>query len=340
MKHLPFFLIGVRPVVLIILLASWLPRSAPAQTPLYEAEYIGALPGEVDSHTSAINARGQIVGLSPTYPSRAFVYTDGAVIVELFGPNGNTWVRAHDINDLGIVVGKSWDNGVPAHAVRWTAGVPEDLGSIGETARAAALNIDGFIVGNTMIGSDQKAYRYTDGTGMELIAPEHFQSGVSDVNAAGQAVGSFTVYNAWHAYRFTPGVGVEDLGVIDGFLQSTGSATNISGQVAGTVTSATGNISRVYRYTDGVGSVLLGGYGGSVTGMNARGDCVGTGYPTPAGIERAFVYTDDAGMQDLELLVEWPTSDHYRLLYGTDINDAGQIAGVAFKLTTSSRGRR
>jgi probable HAF family extracellular repeat protein len=163
-----------------------------------------------------------------------------------------------------------------------------------------------------------------------MLVPSQYTSHAYDINELGQATGAMTVGNAYHAFRYTPRAGIEDLGALPNFPFAFGKAINIGGQVAGTVTSASGNATRVFRYTDGIGMVELGGVGESndVWGMNARGDFVGRGQPT-AGLERAFLYTDEGGLQDLTSLIDPALG--LRMFYAHDINDAGQIVGLAYE---------
>jgi hypothetical protein len=62
--------------------------------------------------------------------------------------------------------------------------------------------------------------------------------------------------------------------------------------------------------------------------MNARGDFVGRGQPT-AGLERAFIYTDEGGLKDFSTLID--PALNLRVMYAHDINDAGQIAALAYQ---------
>lgn len=305
------------------------PSSLQAQSLPYRVEDLGVLAG--GGSPTAINATGQVVGWSGSNPARAFVFTDGVGMVELVGPGGRSNSIARDINDAGIIVGEAWGGGTSYHAVRWTGDVGEDLGALSTSSRALGINLDGVVVGDTPVDAlDSKAFVFNDPGGMALLVPLNFASHASGINPVGQVTGGMTVGNAYHAYRFTPEVGIEDLGIVPGFLGSFGGAINVSGQVAGSLTSATGNTQRLFRFTDGIGMVELGGFGeeNGVSGMNARGDFVGRGRPM-TGILRAFLYTDEDGLQDLERLVDWP-SPGYRLLYANGINDAGQILGVAF----------
>lgn len=300
-----------------------------AETFPYTVEDLGALPGETYVIPFGVNASGQVVGWSGFY--RAFIFTDGAGLTELFGVGGRPYALARGINDAGLIVGESWGGGLSFRAVRWTAGLGEDLGALGASSRAWDINTSDIVVGETPVDAlDTDAFIFTEVGGAELLVPSHYASHAFDINEVGQVAGAMTVGNAYHAFRFTPGAGIQDLGVVDGFLGSFGRAINISGQVAGMVTSATGNSQHVFRFTDGIGMVDLGGVGetNEVWAMNARGDFVGRGLPT-SGLERAFLYTDEGGLRDFSLLIDPALG--LRMFYAHDINDAGQIVGLAYE---------
>jgi probable HAF family extracellular repeat protein len=115
--------------------------------------------------------------------------------------------------------------------------------------------------------------------------------------------------------------------VLPGFAHSFGWAINASGQVAGNSTSASGNSEQLFRFTDGSGLQNLGGTGehNVALGINASGQVVGTRGNSQT---RALRYTDEAGLQDLNTLIN--PSLGWVLLAANDINDAGQIVGYAF----------
>ena len=107
---------------------------------------LGVLPGDATSHASAINNRGQIVGISFTAgfsSSRAFIWEKGN-ISELPGLIGQN-TDAFDINERGQAVGSSgllpvmWDNGT---LVRLDTLPPLTNG------RAFGINDSGDIVGS------------------------------------------------------------------------------------------------------------------------------------------------------------------------------------------------
>ena len=295
----------------------------------YTVEDIGAPPGESHAIPFGINASGQVVGGAGYY--RAFVFTDGAGLTELFGVGGRPYALARRINDAGVIVGESWGGGLSFRAVRWTAGLGEDLDALSASSRAWDINNSGIVVGDTPVEAlDTDAFMLTDVGGVELLAPSRDGSHAYDINEIGQVTGAMIVGNVYHAYRFTPATGIEDLGALPDFPFAFGRAINISGQVAGTLSSASGNSQRVFRFTDGIGMVELGGVGESndVWAMNARGDFVGRGLPT-SGLKRAFLYTDEGGLQDFSLLIDPALG--LRMFYAHDINDAGQIVGLAYE---------
>ncbi len=323
------------PLRLILLIVCAIPTATHAQNFRYSVEQLGALPGETFALPFDINAHGHVVGWSGYYP-RAFVFTDGVGIQELFGPAGRPSVAARGINDAGIIVGEAWGSGAPVHAVRWSGGPTEDLGALATTSRAWDINATGVIVGVTPVDAlDTGAFIFTDGHGSELLAPTRDTSEAYDINDAGVVTGAMTGVGGYHAYRFTPDGELQDLGVVTGFGHSYGKAINISGQVAGSLRTASGNSERVFRYTDGLGMIQLGGVGetNDVWGMNSRGDFVGRGQPT-AGLLRAFVYTNEYGLQDLTTLID--PALNLRLFYAHDINDAGQIVGLAHNYVTGA----
>lgn len=167
------------------------------------------------------------------------------------------------------------------------------------------------------------AFRYTDASGLVDLTPTADVARAEAINDAGQIAG----YREGRAFRLT-GSTFTDLGVSPSFAQSFGTAINNSGQVAGHVISGTGNSEQIFRYTDGAGMVILGGFGelNRASGINAAGDVVGWGRPV-LGLRQGFLYTDASGMQGLNTLIG-PAAGWFVLGAG-GINDAGQIAGWA-----------
>lgn len=85
------------------------------------------------------------------------------------------------------------------------------------------------------------------------------------------------------------------------------------------------------RYTNGVGLENLGGTGehNAAFGINEAGHMVGT---AGASGKRAVLYTDEAGLRDLNTLIDPALG--WVLLAANDINDAGEIVGYGFNNLT------
>jgi probable HAF family extracellular repeat protein len=298
----------------------------------YVVEDLGALPGDASSVAQAINARGDVVGWSNgPNGTRAFVYTDAGGMVALPGLPDRPRAVARDINDVGDIVGSANAGGVdPGHAVLWRGGSVEDLGTLatGSYSEAWGINNFGQVVGSSNIDGGSfgvHAFLYTAADGMVDLTPTRDTGHAKDINDAGQVTGYFTAFGGYHAFRWQAG-STEDMGVLPGMAHSFGWAINASGRVAGSSSSATGSTERFFRSLDGGGLQDLGGVGehNAALGVNATGEVVGAAGQSGS---RAVRYTDEAGLQDLNTLID--PSLGWVLLAATDINDAGQIVGYA-----------
>jgi probable HAF family extracellular repeat protein len=117
---------------------------------------LGMLPGVrgIQAFAEDINARGQVVGLSPipSGSSHGFLWQDGAWtdLGALASPNNFSYAAA--LNDRGDVVGYSINRSIPAaSAVIWKAGTIMDLGTLtpGRASQAIDINNHGQVVGVT-----------------------------------------------------------------------------------------------------------------------------------------------------------------------------------------------
>jgi probable HAF family extracellular repeat protein len=307
------------------------PVAAATTTATYTVRDLGTLPGDYASAAMGINRYGDVVGwsLGPT-GARAFVYRSSTGMTALPAPVGRPVTTARGINASGVVVGTASIGGSDiGQAVRWQSGTATLLGTLGtgSFSDARAVNATGTVVGTSYSNGGSllgiHAFRYSGASGMVDLTPDADYAAAEGINDAGQITGS----RHGRAFRLT-GTTFTDLGVPSGFAQSFGVAINGNGQVAGHVISADGNTERIFRYNDGIGMQILGGLGEHNTafGMNAAGDVVGEGLPV-LGLRQGFIYTDAAGMQGLNQLIE-PASGWYILGAG-GINDAGQIVGWA-----------
>jgi len=302
----------------------------------YVVEDLGALPGDASSVAWAINARGDVVGWSAgPAGTRAFLYTTAGGMVALPGLPDKPRTLARDINDAGVIVGAANAGGTDlGHAVLWSDGSVQDLGTLGTGFYSEAWGVNnlGQVVGWSYTNggnglSGVHAFLYRPGEGLADLTPESDTGSARDINDAGQVTGYKTAPGGYyHAFRWKTGTFV-DLGVVPGFGFSFGFAINASGQVAGNSTSSSGNSERLFRYTDATGLQNLGGVGehNVAWGINASGQVVGARGQSQS---RALLYTDAEGLRDLDTLID--PSLGWVLMAATDINDAGQIVGYAF----------
>jgi probable HAF family extracellular repeat protein len=332
--RLSFGLVSAFRLASILVLGLVTAGPAIAQTS-YVVEDLGVLAGDSSSIAWAINENGDVVGWS-TGPvgTRAFVYTDANGMMALPGLPAKPKTIARDINDAGVIVGSANAGGTDlGHAVLWSDGSVQDLGTLGTGyfSEAWGLNNLGQVVGwsYTDFGSGLTGvhgFLYTQAEGMVDLTPESDTGSARDINDAGQVTGYKTAFGGYHAFRWQGGA-FEDLGVLPGFAHSFGWAISASGQVAGNSTSASGNSERFFRSIAGGGLQNLGGEGehNVAWGINASGQVVGTKGQSQS---RAVLYTDAGGLQDLNTLID--PSLGWVLLGAHDINDAEQIVGYAF----------
>ena len=142
----------------------------------------------------AINDRGQMVGAAETATRGSSCIAPQALdyVPVIWGPNpgdirklpplaGDTTGFALGLNDKGEAVGSTGTcanttvsaNGLAngTHAVIWQNGVPTDLGNLGMTAVAAAINNRSEVVGGSVLpnGTDVHGFLWTRETGMQDI---------------------------------------------------------------------------------------------------------------------------------------------------------------------------
>jgi probable HAF family extracellular repeat protein len=306
----------------------------------YIVQDLGALPGDSYSTAWGINQRGDVVGWS-SGPNgyRAFVFTDAGGMVALPGLPDKPRTIARRINDAGDVVGTANAGGTDlGHAVRWRGGAIKDLGTLGAGAYSEGWGINSFgdVVGESYTDggsfSGVHAFLYTDAKGLVDLTPTSDTAQARDINDAGQVTGYKTALGGYHAFRWTSG-SFQDLGVLPGFADSFGFAIQGTGRVAGSSSTGSGNSEHIFRFTDGVGMQDLGGVGehNQAWSINAAGSVVGV---LGQSASRAFLYTDEAGLKDLNVLID--PSLGWVLLGAFDINDAGQIVGYGFNNFTQT----
>jgi len=195
-----------------------------------------------------------------------------------------------------------------------------DLGSLGGTSNATAINASGEVVGysETAVPTVIHAFYWTQSTGMVDIGT--LGGNVSQafgVNDQGVIVGGSNHANNGISYPFiwSPTGGFQRLGI-----NGADYAVNDKGQVIG----VTGSDEYAFRWTKSGGKVLLGTLGGSNTSpyaISPQGDVVGyslLGNKT----YHAFLWKPATGMSDLGTLGGINS-------YGLGINDSTNIVGWA-----------
>lgn len=273
-----------------------------------------------------INNKGDVVGMFRVGNiTHAFRYTDDLGMDDLGTLTGTATAMARGTNDLGEVVGDSGP-----HAFRFTPGSGLEDFTNGMLSRANAINNSGWIVGTLDPNSFSFAsFLYTPAAGLSQLISGSGRA--YDINELGQVVG----ISGLRAFRHTQGVGLEIIPVPPdrGYFSSRGLAINDLGQVAGTLHIASGSVVDLFRFTNGVGVEILGALGpsGFVYGMNNVGAIVGV---RDVGLDHAFLYTPEAGIQNLNFLI--PDDSGYSLSKAYGINEVGQIAISAWHTATTS----
>jgi probable HAF family extracellular repeat protein len=240
----------------------------------------------------------------------------------LGGDNG----KAHDINNLGQVVGEAGfdlDDWYYSHAFLWDEGTGMiDLGTLGgNSSEALAINDLCQVVGISGIEPyGYRAFLWEATSGMTNLGILEAR----DINNAGEIVGEGGSNRAvlWKNGEIT------DLGTLGGGL-SYANAINEPGQVVGWAETSTGNNS-AFLWDEGMGMTNLGTLGGFLSealDINDQSQVVGRSY-LETGEMHAFIWEDGPGMIDLNDRLR-PGSP-WILYSATGINSEGNISGMAY----------
>jgi probable HAF family extracellular repeat protein len=160
---------------------------------------LGTLGGS-SSFAEALNARGQVVGISDTAvngASHAFSWTKQGGMADL-GTLGGNFSLAIAVNERGMAVGDASTADGSIHASSWTKqGGIVDLGTFGgSVAFANAVSENGQVVGTSGTPGDVSthAFSWTKQSGMvDLGTIGGNFSSASGVNGRGQVVGDTTI---------------------------------------------------------------------------------------------------------------------------------------------------
>lgn len=312
-------------------------RAATAGTQLYP-EFLGAF------FPSRMNEPGQIIGNAEVAGNqRGFVVTPGQAPHYLPLPSGMVSAWAQDLNDLGVIVGRTGPAFSPEFGGRPVVWEPDGLGGYsvrildalpGQTqGSATAINNVGDIVGWSSDGMFRYAVLFQEsGSALGLGGTGIFDP--TDIND--QRV---LVDNSFTVKRLDLDTMVaEDLGHPgSGYVATRSVRINEAGQVAGQAIRSTSQDAdrEAARYTDGVGWETYGGPGprNGVSDLNEHGDMVLTIYT------ESYVRYEGLGIFRIEDLVvndvgTWEIGYNF----GLTMNSAGWIAVYATNTTTGESG--
>ena len=214
---------------------------------------LGTLPGGDYSAAFAINDSGVVVGTSNTSTSmHAFSWTSSQGLHDLGTLPGADASSAFSINNRGQIAGASG-----AHAVLWTSGKVQDLGSLGgQTSEAHAVNNLGVVVGVSDTFSSPHAFLWKDGAMQDLgTLPGDISSRADHINDNGMVVGASQGSGGVRAFIWTSSAGIEALDSNPSGVYSEAFDVNNAGQVVGEV--ATGLGTRAFLWTSQGGMIDL-----------------------------------------------------------------------------------
>jgi len=325
------------------------------------------LPGGTNGQTDWISANGLIAGwsenglLDPTGlpEGRAVLWTQDGKITDLGTVPGGTGSLAVAVNNLGQVVGFS-DNDIPdafslagvatqTRAFLWQDGVMTDLGTLGgPDAIAFLVNERGQISG----------IAYTDSIASTNCFPltthpffwEHGEMvdvgtlggtcGIANwMNNRGQVVGYSNVVGdqSNHAFRWEKGQGLKDLGTLPGGSFSAANWINDSGEIVGASDVSSGGHAVLWKNGAMIDlGILPGDCSSEALSINSEGQIVGNSSPDCVQDGVAVLFENGGAPIDLNTLVS--PGSHLTVTFVFEINDRGEIAGVAYRPNGDERG--
>jgi probable HAF family extracellular repeat protein len=198
------------------------------------------------SSASDINDAGRIVGLrgSPSDFSSwsAFLYDSvSGEVVDLPDLGDPFRAAGEAINEAGDVAGYASPSLNVFHATKWTAQVPNDLGTLGGThSFGRAINAAGEVAGESWMPGDSSthAFLWREGVMQDLGTLGGIHSSASDLDDAGRVVGTASTPDAGnHAFLFEDGVMTdlnEHISPLSGWVLLEATALNGSGAIVGT----------------------------------------------------------------------------------------------------------
>jgi probable HAF family extracellular repeat protein len=342
-----------------------LPLSHAHGASLYSVMDLGSLAGPAGtSSAGAINAFGQVTGISAALPSgsprHAFLWTPGPAggsMIDLGNTiNASAEVYGYAINNSGQVAGEIY--APHGHPFLWSPGLSGgamvDLGDVNtqgsERDYAAGLNENGSAVGAgfNFSGSGWQSFLWKPQT-PNGISGSLFPLGageLSDINNSGEIAGTGSIAFLWKPTTPNGTVGTRfPLGMLQGRTLSSAAAINDAGQVVGSSGNASSTTNHAFLWTPStpngtsgsmidLGDLPGGGDTSNALAINSFGVVVGNSsvavlHPGDPD-QRAFIWDPvDQMMVDLNTLVA-SSGAGWTLASATGINDAGQVAGTGY----------
>lgn len=309
------------------------------QAPRYQARFLGAVLGPLDS-----NAMGEVAGTTVDAGNlRGFVAAPGSTAVLLPLPPGRVSSTADDLSDGGAVAGSVGSFYSPQFGGVAAVWLPDgrggytvhELGTLPghRSSRAMALNQVGDVVGWSSDGTFRIPVLFTGANGIVDLSP----TGIFDPQSINDRRVLVDDSSTCRRLDLTT-MAVQDLGVPAGNYRATSSvAINERGQVAGLaiLTTSTQCDRVAARFTDGIGWEVLSACGpdNRALDMNDSGDVVFMANLVP------MVRLEGVGTFRIEDLIV-NTVGHWYVTttsWGA-IDDALQIAVSATNPTTNQTG--
>lgn len=258
------------------------------------------------------------------------------------GTLGGGQSEAHDINNLGYIIGSA-HNGTTMKPFVWNNNLMTEIAgnntndSNSVLTSVSSINNKSQIVGQMLTKVDG-IYNYVshpaiwdNGVLIDLYPESYTSITMTSINDDGQSVGNlmdnYGNQNAmlWSNGQFVP------LGTLPDMTQSYAYAINNIGQVVGTSSfyswwDPSKRIARPFLWSNGA-MVDLGTLGGSKShafSINDSGQAVGFSSIAANNLEHATLWSNGT-IQDLGVL------PNYSFSYANDINNKGQIVGTSTK---------
>jgi probable HAF family extracellular repeat protein len=212
---------------------------------------LGTLAGGDYSSAFAINDSGVVVGTSNTSSStHAFSWTVGQGLTDLGTLSGANASSALAINNQAQIVGSSG-----GHAVVWSGGSVQDLGTLGgATSEAHGINNSGEVVGVSDTSFGPHAFLWQNGAMQDLgLLSGDTSSRADHINDSGTVVGASQGSGGVRAFVWTSAAGMQPLGS-EG-IYSEAFDINNKGEVVGEFASSLGT--RAFLWTSQAGLIDL-----------------------------------------------------------------------------------